>query len=119
VPNIVIAGKTGTTENYGDAWFVGWTPDYTIAIWVGYPDKLVPMKTEFNGEPVAGGTFPASIFRTFVQAILRLHPPKQPKPQDIPIVPSGTVAPAPTTAAPAAPTPRPTSSATSGLTPRC
>ena len=39
------AGKTGTTSNYGDAWFVGWNDKYTVAVWVGYPDKLVPMTT--------------------------------------------------------------------------
>ena len=55
----MIAGKTGTTESYGDAWFVGWTKEYTVAVWVGYPDEFKPMETEFQGEPVAGGTFPA------------------------------------------------------------
>ena len=35
------AGKTGTTENYGDAWFVGFNKELTVAVWVGYPDKLV------------------------------------------------------------------------------
>ena len=50
------AGKTGTTENFGDAWFVGFTKELTIAVWVGYPDETRPMKTEFGGEPVAGGT---------------------------------------------------------------
>jgi penicillin-binding protein 1A len=60
------AGKTGTTENFGDAWFVGFTKQFTIAVWVGYPDETRPMKTEFGGEPVAGGTFPALIWRDFV-----------------------------------------------------
>ena len=32
-----VAGKTGTTENYGDAWFVGYTPQLVTAVWVGYP----------------------------------------------------------------------------------
>ncbi|MGB2712277.1 MAG: transglycosylase domain-containing protein, partial [Conexibacter sp.] len=60
------AGKTGTTENYGDAWFVGWNSHYTVAVWVGYPDKLQPMLTEFGGEPVAGGTYPALIWHNFM-----------------------------------------------------
>lgn len=60
------AGKTGTTENYGDAWFVGFNDELTVAIWVGYPDGMKPMLTEFNGQPVAGGTFPAQIFRAFM-----------------------------------------------------
>ena len=66
------AGKTGTTENYGDAWFVGWTERYTAAVWVGYPDRLVPMEYEFAGEPVAGGTFPALIWRSVMEAARRL-----------------------------------------------
>ena len=36
------AGKTGTTENYGDAWFVGFNKELTVAVWVGYPDELQP-----------------------------------------------------------------------------
>lgn len=60
------AGKTGTTENYGDAWFVGFNDELTVAVWVGYPDGMKPMLTEFNGDPVAGGTFPAQIFRAFM-----------------------------------------------------
>ena len=62
------AGKTGTTDNYGDAWFVGYTPQLAVAVWVGYPDKLQPMLTEFGGKPVAGGTLPAQIWRAFMTA---------------------------------------------------
>jgi len=65
-----VAGKTGTTENYGDAWFVGYTPQLAVAVWVGYPNRLVPMETEFEGDPVAGGTFPALIWRTFAEKAL-------------------------------------------------
>jgi penicillin-binding protein 1A len=61
-----IAGKTGTTDNYADAWFVGYTPELVVAVWVGYPDGLRPMLTEFGGEPVAGGTLPAQIWREFM-----------------------------------------------------
>jgi len=71
-----VAGKTGTTENYGDAWFVGYTPQLVTAVWVGYPDKLRPMLTEFNGTPVAGGTFPALIWKAFMErALAYLHDP--------------------------------------------
>jgi penicillin-binding protein 1A len=66
IPGLQIAGKTGTTDNYGDAWFVGYTPDLVVAVWVGYPDELRPMLTEFHGQPVAGGTLPAEIWRAFV-----------------------------------------------------
>ena len=74
VPGVMIAGKTGTTEGYGDAWFVGWTKEYTVAIWVGYPDKFKPMETEFQGDPVAGGTYPAGIFKTFMESLLKNGP---------------------------------------------
>ena len=65
-----VAGKTGTTENYGDAWFVGYTPQLVTAVWVGYPDRLRPMLTQFNGEPVAGGTYPALIWKAFMERAL-------------------------------------------------
>jgi penicillin-binding protein 1A len=63
-----IWGKTGTTENYGDAWFVGGNDDMTVAVWVGYADKVQSMETEHAGSPVAGGTFPAEIFHDFMTA---------------------------------------------------
>jgi penicillin-binding protein 1A len=66
------AGKTGTTSNYGDAWFVGWDSKYTVAVWVGYPDKLIPMTTAFNGQPVLGGTFPALIWHDFMTSALTI-----------------------------------------------
>ncbi len=65
-----VAGKTGTTENYGDAWFVGYTPQLAVSVWVGYPNRLRPMTNEFGGMPVAGGTYPALIFKTFMEHAL-------------------------------------------------
>jgi len=70
IPGRVVAGKTGTTENYGDAWFVGYTPQLVTAVWVGYPQGLVPMTTQFHGSPVVGGTYPALIWKTFTQSAL-------------------------------------------------
>jgi penicillin-binding protein 1A len=70
IPGVDVAGKTGTTSNYVDAWFVGWTPTMTVAVWVGYPDSGKPMLTNYGGQPVEGGTFPAVIWHNFmVQAI--------------------------------------------------
>jgi penicillin-binding protein 1A len=109
-----ISGKTGTTEGYGDAWFVGWTPTYTIAVWVGYPNEFKSMKTEFNGEPVAGGTFPAGIFKTFVESALRIYPPKEDEEEtETPATPapSATVAPAPAAPEETAPAPEETAPA--------
>jgi penicillin-binding protein 1A len=70
IPGRAVAGKTGTTENYGDAWFVGYTPQLVVAVWVGYPKGLVPMLHEFHGGPVVGGSFPALIWKTFAQSAL-------------------------------------------------
>jgi len=76
-----VAGKTGTTENYGDAWFVGYTPQLVTAVWVGYPNTLRPMLTEYHGDAVAGGTFPALIWKSFMERTLDyLHD----APQDFP-----------------------------------
>ena len=67
------AGKTGTTSNYGDAWFVGWDSKYTVAVWVGYPNSLVPMTTDFDGGPVLGGTFPALIWHDFMTSAMQIE----------------------------------------------
>ena len=74
LPDRPVAGKTGTTENYGDAWFVGYTPQLVVAVWVGYPTTLKPMLTEFNGEAVSGGTFPALIWKSFAEKALEGSP---------------------------------------------
>ena len=71
LPDRPVAGKTGTTENYGDAWFVGHTPQLAVAVWVGYPTTLKPMLTEFRGEPVTGGSFPALIWKSFIEKALQ------------------------------------------------
>ena len=70
LPGRQAAGKTGTNDDYGDAWFVGYTPELAVAVWVGYPNELRPMETEFNGEPVAGGTLPALIWKAFMTRAL-------------------------------------------------
>ena len=69
IPGLSVAGKTGTTDNYADAWFVGYTPALAVAVWVGYPDRLRPMRTEFGGEPVTGGTLPAQIWKAFMSSL--------------------------------------------------
>ncbi len=83
------AGKTGTTENYGDAWFVGYTPQLVVAVWVGYPNGLRPMLTEYHGDAVAGGTFPALIWKSFMERAL---PYLQAEPQGFPtpLIPYGS-----------------------------
>ena len=71
IPGRVAAGKTGTTENHGDAWFVGYTPQLSVAVWVGNPNETRPMQKEFHGEPVTGSTLPAEIWSRFVLAALK------------------------------------------------
>lgn len=68
-----VAGKTGTTDDYADAWFVGYTPDLVAAVWVGYPQGRVPM-TNVHGITVFGGTFPAIIWREFMKVATRDTP---------------------------------------------
>jgi len=61
-------GKTGTTENNGDAWFCGGIEEVTACVWVGYADTTTPMTTLYNGGPVMGGTFPALIWSSVISA---------------------------------------------------
>ena len=109
IPGVMVAGKTGTTEGYGDAWFVAWTKEYTVAVWVGHPDGFKPMETEFQGDPVAGGTYPAGIWKTFMLALLKIDPLPKDEGGDGTGIPSptpgaGTVpVPVPTTAVPVTP----------------
>ena len=62
------AGKTGTSQNYGNAWFVGYTPALSTAVWVGYPEGNVPMLGIHGVRAVAGGTIPARIWHDFMAA---------------------------------------------------
>ena len=63
------AGKTGTTQNYGDAWFVGFTPQLSTAVWVGQPEGIVPM-IAVHGRRVTGGSFPARIWALTMRGAL-------------------------------------------------
>lgn len=67
------AGKTGTTSNYVDAWFVGWDSKYTVAVWVGFPQGARSMSTDYDGAPVYGGTFPALIWKDFMLSAIGLE----------------------------------------------
>jgi penicillin-binding protein 1A len=60
------AGKTGTTDNFRDAWFVGYTPKLSTSVWVGYPEKQIEMRS-VHGISVAGGTFPAQIWGQYMK----------------------------------------------------
>jgi penicillin-binding protein 1A len=60
------AGKTGTTSNFNDAWFVGYTPRLATSVWVGYPNALVSMLNVHGAGPMQGGTFPAMIWHDYM-----------------------------------------------------
>jgi hypothetical protein len=62
------AGKTGTTQNYADAVFVGYTPQRTTAVWVGYPEAQIPMIPPTTDRKVYGGTYPAMIWKDVMEA---------------------------------------------------
>lgn len=65
-----VAGKTGTSQDYRDAWFVGFTADYVTGVWVGN-DNGSPMKK------ATGGGLPSRIFKTYMQQAERGHPPRE------------------------------------------
>jgi penicillin-binding protein 1A len=62
------AGKTGTTSNNTDAWFVGYTPKIGAAVWMGYKDGTDHKMTSVHGRSVTGGSFPAQIWQRFMSA---------------------------------------------------
>ena len=70
-------GKTGTTDNNGDAWFCGGTTHFTACVWVGHAQTNTPMETEYAGGPVDGGTFPAIIWSQVMQAIEAIYESNQ------------------------------------------
>src|SRR3954454_14168263 len=105
-------GKTGTTEDNGDAWFVGAKQDVTIAVWVGHANTVTPMKTEYNGGPVDGGTIPALIFHDALDAYEAMkenekggQTPSTSGTKAPPVTPTAPTAPAPPSSQPAQPSP--------------
>jgi penicillin-binding protein 1A len=99
-------GKTGTTENNGDAWFCGGTTDVTACVWVGHAETNTPMETEYAGAPVDGGTFPALIWADVMSAWEGLKDArKESDDEDAEVDTEATapVAPAPVETAPVAP----------------
>ena len=76
------AGKTGSTENNADAWFVGFTPNLSTAIWMGYSDSNQKSLKNIKGvATVFGGTIPASTWKDYMTQALKNAPPADfPKP---------------------------------------
>ncbi len=97
-------GKTGTTDNNGDAWFCGATNDITACVWVGHADSNQPMLTEYAGGPVDGGTYPAEIFADVVNAYLALAEAEETEDADV-LAPTDTEAVVPAEPVPVEPAP--------------
>lgn len=70
------AGKTGTSQDSADAWFVGYTPSFLAAVWVGFPDGRVPMVPPTTSEVVEGGRWPAEIWRRLADRALENTEPE-------------------------------------------
>jgi len=69
------AGKTGTSQSYNNAWFVGYTPDLSTAIWMGYPKATIPMLLVHGVANVTGGTIPAQMWAAYMRLALAGVPP--------------------------------------------
>jgi len=67
------AGKTGTTSSFTDAWFVGFTPRLSTAVWVGYPKETTSMTAVPGYGEVFGGTLPAPIWHEYMAAAHGRH----------------------------------------------
>jgi penicillin-binding protein 1A len=61
-----VAGKTGTAEDFKDAWFCGYVPQLATCVWVGYPKAEIPLYNIEGVGSVAGGTLPAEIWHAFM-----------------------------------------------------
>ena len=69
-----VAGKTGTTDDYKDAWFVGFTPDLVVAVWIGHDEPRSMAVPGLLDADVTGGRLAAPIFRDVVAAALQGSP---------------------------------------------
>jgi len=131
------AGKTGTAQDYADAWFCGYVPQLATCVWVGYPKGEIPLVNVEGYPAVFGGTIPALIWRDFMLAATERMPvqdfvtpsfdgytigaptpPPSPTPSESP-TPSPTPTPTPTVTVSPPPTfsPPPTSTPTITISP--
>ena len=78
------AGKTGTAQDFSDAWYVGFTPHLSTAVWMGHPEEKVSM-TDIQGRDGTGGWIPARVWGAYMTSALEQEEiipfPKAPPPQ--------------------------------------
>lgn len=69
-----IAGKTGTHQGFREAWFIGFIPQYTSSVWIGFAEEQLPLtNVEINGEiisNVSGGRVPAPMWKEFMTKVV-------------------------------------------------
>jgi penicillin-binding protein 1A len=111
-------GKTGTTQDFRDAWFAGFTPDLAAVVWNGFADGDRLLKN-IRGRDVTGGSFPAEMWRRFMKGALEgvpasrfvrpgeMEPEASPSPSA-----SGSPSPSPTGSTTSTPTKTPTATPT-------
>jgi penicillin-binding protein 1A len=94
------AGKTGTAQEWRDAWFAGYTPELATAVWVGFPRAQISMEPPVTPIRVTGGSYPAQIWQRYMQAALAGTPPVafHPAPTTTTTTPPRTPRPTTTTA---------------------
>jgi penicillin-binding protein 1A len=68
------AGKTGTAENFVDAWFCGYVPQLAACVWVGYPKAEIPLYGVEGWSAVFGGSLPAMIWNRFMSEAVKKLP---------------------------------------------
>jgi len=96
LPQAQVWGKTGTTDLYGDAWFVGYTRQLTTAVWMGYPEGQSRQLLNVHGvAKVNGGSLPAQIFKRFMS---KASPPDATPPDKIPDLSGKSLSPVPSVA---------------------
>src|SRR5439155_8133933 len=119
------AGKTGTTSNNTDAWFIGYTPRIGTAVWMGYEGDYHRSMNAVHGIEAVGGSFPALMWRAFMSVAVAgkdtgafvppppdVFGPPPPPPAIVAPAPSAITTPtSPSTTAPSTTTP-PTSTTT-------
>jgi penicillin-binding protein 1A len=82
----IAAGKTGTTDNYVDAWFCGYNPRLAAAVWMGYPKNFARPMTSVHGQTVAGATFCVPMWGKFMKGALGgVAVPEFAKPKVMPV----------------------------------
>jgi penicillin-binding protein 1A len=80
-PGMDFAGKTGTTSGFVDAWFVGFSPRYTVAVWIGTDG------TQSIGDKETGGKAALPTWSTIMEALPNLEGERFPLPPDVVLVP--------------------------------